>query len=86
MPSSEGPSRTPAIISPTTCGWPILRADQPTTRQANKITAICRKNDAASACMGRMTSGFAGSRNVETQSVAIKWMSFMDPFRLARLR
>jgi hypothetical protein len=44
-PNNEGPNRTPAIISQTTCGclryfWP----SQPTTRHAARMSAICRKN------------------------------------------
>src|SRR5712691_1818748 len=35
---------TPAIISPTTCGWPQRRATQPTARQAARMKNICRKN------------------------------------------
>ena len=43
-PSKEGPSSTPAIISPTTWGWPRnFWPSQPTTRQVIKITANCRK-------------------------------------------
>src|SRR5262245_20699663 len=44
-PKSEGPSKTPAIISQTTCG--CLRyfcPSHPTTRQVARMTAICRKN------------------------------------------
>src|SRR5216684_990246 len=35
---------TPAIISPTTCGWPQRRATQPTARQAARMKNIRRKN------------------------------------------
>ncbi len=42
-PSSEGPSTTPVIISPTTCGWPTRFASQPTSRHAPSTTASCRK-------------------------------------------
>src|SRR5438093_2832970 len=35
---------TPAIISPTTCGWPSRRAIIPTSRQTARIKNICRKN------------------------------------------
>ena len=38
-PKSDGPSSTPAIISPTTWGWPIRLAARPTTRTAPRISA-----------------------------------------------
>ena len=39
-----GPSTTPAIISPITCGWRSQRrTSQPHNRQAARITNICRK-------------------------------------------
>src|SRR5690349_25035088 len=43
-PNKEGPSSTPAIISPMTCGWRSQRrTTQPHRRQAARITNICRK-------------------------------------------
>ena len=47
-PKSEGPRNTPAIISPTTWGCPTRRASAPTTRQAARMTNICRKKAAES--------------------------------------
>ena len=47
-PSSDGPSRMPAVISPTTTGSPSLRKIEPTARVAERITATCssrRTND-----------------------------------------
>ena len=44
QPNKEGPSTTPAIISPITCGWRSQRrTSQPHSRQAARITNICRK-------------------------------------------
>ena len=37
-PSSEGPSRMPATISPITGGWPILRKRLPSRRAATTMT------------------------------------------------
>ena len=43
-PNNEGPSTTPAIISPITCGWRShRRTSQPHKRQVARITNICRK-------------------------------------------
>src|ERR1700754_4496623 len=43
-PSKDGPSSTPAIISPMTCGWRSQRRTiHPHSRQAARITNICRK-------------------------------------------
>jgi len=42
-PSNDGPSNTPATISPTTCGCPMRLAASPTSRHAAKMTNIWRK-------------------------------------------
>lgn len=45
-PSSVGPSRMPAMISPTTIGWPIRRKSAPTARATTKmITRSSTTND-----------------------------------------
>ena len=46
MPKSDGPIKTPAIISPTTCGWPSRRDNDPTRRQTSKMKNICKKKTA----------------------------------------
>ena len=43
-PKRDGPSRTPATISPTTCGWPRRRPARPTRRHVARMSAICKKN------------------------------------------
>src|SRR5688500_11392032 len=54
QPSSEGPRKMPAAISPTTCGWwRSLRKTRPTARAAIRMTPICR--------MRRRRSNFTGS-------------------------
>src|SRR5579875_1714274 len=42
-PKREGPSKTPAIISPTTWAWPNRRVTKHTRRQTPRIMAICTK-------------------------------------------
>src|SRR6185312_11992732 len=42
-PNSEGPSRRPAMISPTTPGWPRRRATVLSTRAARIITISCSR-------------------------------------------
>ena len=59
-PNSDGPSITPAIISPTTCGCPMRFAAIPTKRQTIRMIAICKKNEAESACMCGRESMFGG--------------------------
>jgi hypothetical protein len=43
-PSSDGPSRMPAIISPTTSGWPTNLTATATRRTVPRITAIWRNS------------------------------------------
>ncbi len=38
-PSTTGPSRMPAAISPTTIGWPMTRSSSPQRRATIRITA-----------------------------------------------
>ena len=45
-PKSEGPSRIPPTISPTTRGCPTLRASQPPASVASMITDIPIKSSA----------------------------------------
>ena len=42
-PRIEGPSSTPASISPTTGGWPILRNSAPTRRATIRMIAIANR-------------------------------------------
>src|SRR5258708_4776643 len=48
LPSTDGPSRMPAIISLTTSGWPANRDTAAKLREATRITVICRKNNFSS--------------------------------------
>src|SRR5579872_547736 len=41
-PRNDGPSSSPAAISPTTAGWRINRKAAPTRRAATRTTSICR--------------------------------------------
>ena len=44
QPKSDGPSRTPAAISPTTDGWPRRTKSFPTSRAAAMITSSCSRS------------------------------------------
>ena len=41
MPTSDGPSTIPAIISPMTLGWPIFLNSQPKKRATKIMVIIC---------------------------------------------
>ena len=45
-PSSDGPSATPAMISPTTPGWPTRFAAAPKKRAATRMTATSNRTNA----------------------------------------
>ena len=42
-PSSEGPSSTPAAISPMTACWPIRENSAPISRATARMTTICSR-------------------------------------------
>src|SRR4051794_10958110 len=50
-PATVGPSRMPARISPTTCGWPTFRASNPTSRAAVTMTTSANTRRGTSAAV-----------------------------------
>src|SRR5258706_10861180 len=56
-PSSEGPRRIPASISPTTLGWRTRGIAAPTSRQTSRMHASCRKNWRASCWLVMSAAG-----------------------------